>query len=143
MDLRPNTGFAFDELPEMPESLSEPARQHWNELIPIIYDMKKARPADIPALIILCEALADLNQMQASIRRDGFTSKTPTGAIKGHPALRGLEACRNKVEHLMNQFGLMPSGYRLKSYAEYLGEVERRKQREAEREAERETENTS
>ena len=132
MDLRPNTGFAFEELPEMPESLGESARQHWNELIPIVYDLKKARPADIPALIIMCEALADLNQMQASIRRDGFTSTTPTGAVKGHPALRGLEACRNKVEHLFHQFDLMPSGYKLSSYAEYLGEVERRKQREAE-----------
>ena len=132
MDLKPSTGFAFDELPEMPESLSEPARQHWNELIPLIHDLKNARPADIPILIVMCEALADLNAMQASIRRDGFTSTTPTGAVKGHPALRGLEACRNKVEHLMDQFGLMPSGYRLRSYAEYLKEVERRKQRERE-----------
>jgi len=134
MDLRPNTGFAFEELPEMPESLSEPARQHWNELIPLIYNLNRARPADIPILIILCEAVADLNAMQASLRRDGFTSKTPTGAVKGNPVLRGLETCRSKVEHLMDQFGLMPGGYRLRSYAEYLEEVEHRKQREAERE---------
>ena len=138
-ELDTNIGYAFEEMPEMPEmpeSLSEPACHHWNEVMPVIFDLKSARPADNPALIILCEAMADLDAMQASIRQDGFTHTAPSGAVKGHPALRGLEVTRSKVEHLLNQFDLMPSQYRVPKYADYLKEVEWQKKLAAEREAE-------
>jgi hypothetical protein len=53
MEQQTTIGYAFLEMPEPPESLSTGARRHWDELIPTIFDLKTARPADIPILILL------------------------------------------------------------------------------------------
>ncbi len=36
-------GYAFLEMPDPPESLSTAARAHWDELVPVIFDLKARR----------------------------------------------------------------------------------------------------
>jgi len=122
MKLKTNIGFAFEEIPEAPESLSAGARVHWDELIPVIYDLKTARPADIPALVILCEARADLDNLQNAIREEGITTEAGSGGKKTHPALRSLEVARRQVETMLDRFGLIPGSFPRKApdYQSYV-----------------------
>ena len=124
MEQETTIGYAFLEMPDPPESLSTAARVHWDELIPVIFDLKTARPADIPVLILLCESRADLDALQATLRKEGFTTESAAGSKKGHPATRTLENARREVLGLMDRFGLTP-GYTSKapSYAGHLHEL--------------------
>jgi P27 family predicted phage terminase small subunit len=101
-------GYAFLEMPDPPESLSAGARAHWDELIPTIFDLKKARPADIPVLILLVEARSDVDSLQATLRAEGFCTTSAAGSKKSHPAVRTLENARREVLSLMDGFGLTP-----------------------------------
>lgn len=117
-------GYAFLEMPDPPESLSTGARAHWDELIPTIFDLKTARPADIPVLILLCEARADVDALQATLRKEGFTTESAAGSKKSHPAVRSLENARSEVLGLMDRFGLTP-GYtqQAPAYSGHLHEL--------------------
>ena len=132
MELKSNIGFAFESIPDAPEGLSAAALKYWHQIIPIIFDQQTGRPADISAITMLCELRADLDAMQIAIREDGFTTESAAGSKKSHPALRSLEACHNRTENLMRQFGLMPSPYKVRSYADHVADVERSNQQEDE-----------
>ncbi len=97
-------------MPEVPAELSDGARKHWDNIMPIIFELGTARPADIHALVLLCEMRVDLDALQGTIRQEGITTVAGSGGKKAHPALRSLEATRRQVENLLDRFGLMP-GY--------------------------------
>jgi P27 family predicted phage terminase small subunit len=127
MDLKPDTGFAFEEIPEAPQELSAAALKFWHQIIPVIFDLKTGRPADIPSLIILCEALVDLNALQATLRKEGFTTESAAGSKKTHPAQRSLENARQQVDLMMSRFGLIRGAYAQKApdYADHLAHFRR------------------
>jgi P27 family predicted phage terminase small subunit len=108
MEQETTIAYAFLELPDPPESLSTAARAHWDELIPTIFDLKTARPADIPVLILLCEARSDVDALQVTLRAEGFCTTSAAGSKKSHPAVRTLENARREVLGLMDRFGLTP-----------------------------------
>ncbi len=108
MAILSKTGFRLEEIPPPPENLSAAAREHWLELIPVIFELRTARPADIPALVLLVEMRADLDALQSAIESDGITTEAGSGGKKAHPALRSLEATRRQVESMMDRFGLLP-----------------------------------
>lgn len=122
MVLDSKTNFRLESIPEPPETLSAGARGHWDELMPIIFDLGTARVADIPALIILCEARSDLDALQETLRRDGFCTESAAGSKKSHPAVKSLENSRHQVEHQMDRFGLLPGIYTQKArdYTAYM-----------------------
>jgi len=126
MEQETTIGYAFLEMPVAPESLSTAARAHWDELIPVIYDLKTARPADIPVLILLCESRADVDALQATLRKEGFTTESAAGSKKSHPATKTLENARREVLGLMDRFGLTP-GFTQKApaYADHLDRYKR------------------
>ena len=121
-ELESKTRFRLEQIPEAPESLSSGAREHWDELIPIIFELKTARVCDIPALILMVEARADLNALQDTLRREGFTTESAAGSKKTHPAQRSLENARRQVETMLDRFGLIPGSFPRKApdYQSYV-----------------------
>lgn len=120
--LKSKTGFRLEEIPPPPEKLSTGAREHWLELLPIIFELGTARVCDIPALVLLCEARADLDALQSAIRSEGISTAAGSGGRKANPALRSLEVARRQVESQMGSFGLIPGSHahRVTAYADYL-----------------------
>ena len=106
-----HTGYRFEEMPEIPAGLSDGALKHWDELLPIIFELATARPADIPALVMLCEMRADLDLLQDTIRKEGITTVAGSGGRKAHPAMRSLEVARRQVLSLLDQFGLLAESF--------------------------------
>jgi len=120
--LESKTRFRLEEIPPPPETLSPAAVAHWLELLPIIFELGTARNCDVPALILLVEARADLDSLQNAIREKGHTTTAGSGGEKANPALRSLEATRRQVETMLDSFGLIPGGIPLKapSYQSYV-----------------------
>ena len=106
-----HTGFRFEEMPEIPAGLSDGALKHWNNLMPVIFELGTARPTDIPALVMLCEMRADLDLLQDTIRKEGITTVAGSGGRKAHPAMRSLEVARRQVLSLLDQFGLLAGSF--------------------------------
>jgi P27 family predicted phage terminase small subunit len=100
--------YRLEQLPEPPDSLSQGARQQWKVLMPTIFELGTARPADLPAIAMLCEIYADINRMEEILRTEGFTVEAGSGGIKSHPATKCLEGARRQAQQLMDQFGLLP-----------------------------------
>ena len=100
-------GYRFEEMPSVPQGLSAGAIKYWNDLLPIIFELGTGRPADIPALVLLCEMSADVEALQDAIRREGFTTDAGSGGKKANPAMRPLEVARRQVLNLLDQFGLL------------------------------------
>jgi len=125
--LKSKTGYRLEEIPPPPGSLSPGAREHWLELLPIIFELGTARVCDIPALILMFESRADLDSLQSAIRSEGITSKGGSGGQKANPALRSLEVARRHVENQMSTFGLIPGSHahRVTAYADYLDHYKR------------------
>ena len=121
------TRFRLEEIPPPPETLSPGAREHWLELIPLVFELRTARVCDIPALVLMCEARADLDALQSAIRTEGHTTTAGSGGQKANPAQRALEATRRQVENQMGSFGLMPGSHahRVTTYAAYLDHYKR------------------
>ncbi|MGK2927931.1 MAG: phage terminase small subunit P27 family [Lysobacterales bacterium] len=108
MNEQTHPGFRLAEVPPPPDTLSAGARAEWPWLAETVWQLGKARGADLRALELLCELLADCRAMEAAIRRDGMTTKAGSGGVKAHPALSSLAAARKHAEGLMVRFGLMP-----------------------------------
>jgi P27 family predicted phage terminase small subunit len=125
--LESKTRFRLEEIPEAPDGLSPGACEHWLELLPIIFELGTARVCDIPALVLMCEARADLDALQSAIRSEGITTEAGSGGRKANPALRSLEVARRQVESQMGSFGLMPGSHahRVTTYAAYLDHYKR------------------
>jgi len=121
-ELESKTRYRLEEIPPPPETLSPGAREHWLELLPLVFELGTARVCDIPALILMVEARADLDSLQSAIRSEGITTTAGSGGKKAHPALRSLEATRRQVETALDRFGLIPGGIPLKapSYQSYV-----------------------
>ncbi len=101
-------GYRLPESPEPPDTLSQGARAEWQAILPVIYELRTGRGADLRLLELLCELLADIRSLEAKIRLEGYTV-TSSGGPKPHPALRSLESARRQAQNLLDKFGL--AGY--------------------------------
>jgi len=126
-ELESNAAYRLESIPEAPDGLSAGALKYWGELIPLVFELRTARNCDIPALILLVEARADLDALQSAIRSEGITTEAGSGGKKAHPALRSLEATRRQVETMLDRFGLIPGSFPRKapSYQSYVEHYKR------------------
>jgi len=111
MNEREHPGYRLSEPPPPPTTASEGAKQEWEDIVPIIYQLRTGRPADLRLIELACEMLADVRGLEAVIRKEGYTV-TSSGGPKPHPALRSLEIARRQAQQLLDKFGLAGSGGR-------------------------------
>ena len=108
MEIVNHPGFRLESVPVPPETLSDGGKQAWKALAPLIYQMQTARPADLPALELLCEIKADIHSLEQVIKAEGYTIEAGSGGRKAHPALQSLTAARRQAQNLLDTFGLVP-----------------------------------
>ena len=108
MKITNHPAYRLESIPEPPDTLSAGAGQEWKAIVPVIYELHTARPADLRTLELLCEILADINTLQETVRRDGILIGTGTDSYKTHPAQKSLEVARRQAQNLLDGFGLTP-----------------------------------
>ena len=100
--------YRLPAVPIPPDTLSEGAREEWKRIAPVIYELQTARIADLQALALLCEILADVKALQKTIQREGWTIEAGSGGRKCHPAAKELAGARRHAQRLLDLFGLVP-----------------------------------
>ena len=109
MDESKHPGYRLSELPPPPDTLSQGARAEWVAVLPVIFELRTGRPADLRLLELLCEILADTRGLEAAVRQEGFSVES-SGGLKPNPSLRSLENARRQAQHLLDRFGLAGCG---------------------------------
>jgi len=73
-------GFRLEAIPEPPVPLSEGAAAEWPRLASMVYQLGRARAADLRALALLAELLADVRALENAIRHEGIATKSAAGS---------------------------------------------------------------
>jgi P27 family predicted phage terminase small subunit len=107
-DINNHPAYRLESIPEPPVTLSAGAKREWNAIVPVIFELQTARPADLRSLELLVELLADINILQEIVRKDGVLIGTGTDSYKTHPAQKSLEVARRQAQNLLALFGLVP-----------------------------------
>jgi P27 family predicted phage terminase small subunit len=107
-DINNHQAYRLESIPEPPGTLSEGAKREWKAIVPVVFELQTARPADLRSLELLVELLADINTLQDIVRKDGVLISTGTDSYKTHPAQKSLEVARRQAQNLMALFGLVP-----------------------------------
>jgi len=97
--------------PVMPKRLmvDPPSVEKWQELVPILLELRTLTTADGEALATLCEVYSAAQACLLELRATGPVMKTDLGGVKPNPAgplYRSLVALQAS---LMGEFGLTPS----------------------------------
>ena len=95
-------------VPAAPSHLSPDARREWDRLAPQAVVVGIAA-ADLRAFELLCETLAQADQLAKIVRDEGVTIMS-AGAIKAHPALAAGAQARKDASAMLGRFGLDPKG---------------------------------
>ena len=96
-------------IPEPPVTISEAARQEWLALIEPVVHVERTRPVDLRSFELLCEIMADIRGLEATLRKEGYSVKS-SGGPKPNPCIRTLENARRQALSLLAKFGILPDG---------------------------------
>lgn len=98
-----------------PASLSKPAAEYWDMIVPILADLAIICELDRPMLCVLCETWATWADSMRKINssRYGFLEVTPDGCVTTSPLLGVTENLEKRLIGILKEFGMAP-GYRTK-----------------------------
>jgi P27 family predicted phage terminase small subunit len=104
-------------MPKPPHWLTKGAQQHWNEIVPVMYEVGIVTVLDGPAVGAYCQALDKLGEAEAVLAemasRDeatkGLMVRTINGAAIQNPVLGAVNKLRNDVVKFAGELGLTPS----------------------------------
>lgn len=105
------TKYRLELIPDPPPQLSDAAQCYWDKLLPTIFELGTARLADVQSIALLCGLLVEIDQLQATLTKDGYSVESAAGTKKSHPAAACLDSARNRANSLMDDFGLLPRSY--------------------------------
>lgn len=96
--------------PKRPDNLSERAIREWESLVPILASMRVLTEADGVALGILCQNIAELEQVMKARSESGYLTENPTtGSIHVNPLVRVQADLDRRVCDGLREFGLTPA----------------------------------
>ena len=100
--------------PPMPDALDGMAKDCWEQLVPLLADMKVLTVADGMALYLLSETYATWRRADDMLKKDGdvYPIKTEDGKIKYLQQSPYVAIARNSakaLKDLLCEFGLTPS----------------------------------
>lgn len=96
--------------PRPPAGLDPAAAAEWKLLAPLLVETGVLTRADLRTLRLLCETLASAASLDATIKAEGLTIESGSGARKAHPGLNALAVARSQAARLLDGFGLSPRG---------------------------------
>lgn len=94
---------------EPPPSLTKRELFHWNRLAPLLVDAGILTRLDLTLLRMLVGALAELDAIDAALRKTKFTQKTKRGGATTNPLWRMKKDAQNRALRMMADFYLTPS----------------------------------
>ena len=95
--------------PKIPKYLDAKGRKHWRELAPILSSMRVLTEADGQALGLLCQKMADHEDLVENLRKTGWLVKNPSGAVHPNPLAAQTAQTSREILLLLREFGLTPS----------------------------------
>lgn len=94
--------------PSPPDDLSPGAAVEWARLAGVLTEVGSLTRADLRGLAMLCELLADVRDLEAQVRRDGYLVPAANGGTKGNPASQALATARAQAHRMLSDYGLNP-----------------------------------
>lgn len=101
-------GERLVEAPPPPPGLSSAAAAEWARLAEVLVEVGSLTRADLRGLSMLCELLADVRDLEAQVRRDGYLVPAANGGTKGNPAAAALATARAQAHRMLSDYGLNP-----------------------------------
>lgn len=106
---------------EPPARLTGNALTYWNWYAPRAAAVKIFTETDVPAMEQLCSCLAEIDELNEQIAREGMVIKGAYGPVR-NPATLLRHQARDAAMRLMREFGFTPSS-RASVAAAILGET--------------------
>lgn len=100
-------------LPLAPDWLSEKARAYWDMIGDVLLNMKLVTVGDGPALMMLCDVLAEWAEARAYVLENGstYTTESESGSImhRAFPQVAIASDAWRRAMAMLTQFGLTPA----------------------------------
>ena len=98
----------LESAPPPPPYLSERAQVEWIRLAAVCVELGCLTGADLRALALLAECLAEETALRQLLQQEGMCIPGAGSTRKGHPATKLLESARSQAMRLLESFGLTP-----------------------------------
>lgn len=109
-------------LPKKPRGvLLKEARQAWNELAPILYDMGALEKIDYTTFSIMLEHYALAIRAAETIRKEGLFRRDENGVQRKHPAAQVLRDNSQQYRQYIKEFALSPKARQALKLDTYFG----------------------
>ncbi len=96
-------------IPDPPHHLSKHAREEWNRMAPILFDMGLIAESDRAAFAMYCQAWGDHVKAEYMIRKHGAVVKTSNGNLVQSPWV-GISNRAKLIAHkFLVGFGMTPA----------------------------------
>jgi len=100
-------------LPLAPEWLSDEAKAYWQQIGAVLLSMKVVTVADGPAMMLLCDTLAEWAEAREFVRLNGMTYETETkmgdSMHRAYPQVAMASDAWRRSMSMLVQFGLTPA----------------------------------
>lgn len=96
-------------VPRCPASLRPAAKAEWRRVVKILAPLNILSPADQRVLACYCSAVAQLDEIEELLAREGLTTTTEKGATKAHPAVAMQRSAWAAVLRFAAVIGLDPA----------------------------------
>lgn len=92
-----------------PDWLSEPAREKWSELAPILAAQGLLTECDLDTLALYCATWARWKEAEEALQRDGMTTTAQSGYQQVSPYYTIASKSQAELRALADRLGLNPS----------------------------------
>lgn len=111
--MNPNEPVPEVALPMMPDWLSDKAQQYWEQIGDVLLNMKLVSVGDGPALMMLCDVLAEWVEARQFVLENGSTyttlSENGSEMHRAYPQVAMASDAWRRAMSMLSQFGLTPS----------------------------------
>lgn len=98
---------------EPPSDISPQAREIWSDVVAELGPTRILTTVDIPALVMLCEGLAEYRATQEVVKTAGryytITDAEGNEIVKRHPAVEDLDALDKRIRGWVQEFCMSPA----------------------------------
>ncbi|MBS0207525.1 MAG: phage terminase small subunit P27 family [Planctomycetes bacterium] len=96
-------------LPDKPADLGKVASSKWDELVPLLSEMRVLTRSDAEVLRLYCETFARYIEASKSIADGGMTTCNDSGTVAKSPYVAIVQDCSQLMAKLLIEFGFSPA----------------------------------
>ena len=120
--------FKHRKQPKKPRGvLLKEARQAWNDLAPVLYDMGALEKIDFTTFAIMLEHYALAIRAAQTIREEGLFRRDENGVQRKHPATQVLRDNSQQYRQYIKEFALSPRSRKALNLGSYFESSQKNK----------------